>query len=158
MPGRHDFDFLLGKNWDVKNRVLVERLAGSDEWTEFDAELVDGRRILGDLGNVDRFIGTRDGQSFEATSIRIYNPQTRRWTIHWVDTLTTTLTEQVTGGFEQGVGTFHGEETYRGRPVKLRFRWTDVTEQSAHWDQAYFDEANQTWETNWIMEFRARHG
>jgi hypothetical protein len=153
-----DFDFLAGKRWDVKNRVLKDRLAGSTEWTEFDAQLLDFRKILGGLGNIDRFVGTRDGQPFEAISLRIFNPKTEEWTIYWADTVSATLNEQVTGRFRAGVGEFLGRESYRGRPVELRFRWTDVSRDSARWEQAYFDEERGAWETNWIMEFTARDG
>jgi hypothetical protein len=67
--------------------------------------------------------------------------------------LEATLTEQVVGGFKSGVGEFFGGESFQGKDVKLRFRWTDVGEHGARWEQAYFDEARDAWETNWIMEF-----
>jgi len=28
MAGKSDFDFLIGKDWNVRNRVLAERLGG----------------------------------------------------------------------------------------------------------------------------------
>ena len=48
----------------------------------------------------------------------------------------------------------------RGRGAKeaLRFRWNDMTERSAPWEQAYYDEARNGWEVNWVMEFTARPG
>ncbi len=155
MAGKSDFDFLIGTDWNVRNRVLAERLAGCDEWTEFDARLLDVRKILGGLGNIDRFVGTRDGESFEAISLRLFNPQERTWTIYWADTVSAVLTQQVVGGFESGVGRFSGNEIHDGRNVQLRFLWTDVTESSARWEQAYFDADRDDWETNWIMEFTA---
>ena len=44
-----DFDFWMG-DWKVQNRRLRERLAGSDEWEEFEAESK-AWPILGGLGN-----------------------------------------------------------------------------------------------------------
>ena len=44
-----DFDFLIGC-WNVHNRRLRERLAGTDEWDECDACFV-ARRILAGMGN-----------------------------------------------------------------------------------------------------------
>ncbi|HXV76536.1 MAG TPA: hypothetical protein VD788_09470 [Candidatus Polarisedimenticolaceae bacterium] len=148
-----DFDFLVGRNWHVRNRVRVERLANCDEWTEFDARLLDVRKILGGLGNIDRFSARRDGKPFEAVSLRLFNPSSGLWTIYWADNVSATLTEQVTGRFVDGVGEFLGRETYRGQTVELRFRWTDVTERSPRWEQAYLDESTGEWETNWIMRF-----
>ena len=152
----NDFDFLVGKDWDVRNRVLKERLVGCDEWTEFDARLLDVRRILAGLGNIDRFVGTRDGKPFEAISLRLFNPETGLWTIYWADTSSAVLTEQVVGKFRSGEGHFEGKETHDGKDVRLRFHWSDMTERSARWEQAYFDEAREHWETNWVMEFTAR--
>lgn len=149
----NDFDFLVGKEWDVRNRVLKQRLVGSTEWTEFDARLLDVRKILGGLGNIDRFVGSRDGAAFEAISFRIFNPKTRDWTIYWADTNSAKLTEQVVGRFESGVGEFLGQEMFAGRRVRLRFRWSEIGEHGARWEQAYYDEERETWETNWIMEF-----
>jgi hypothetical protein len=48
-----DFDFWPGK-WTIHNRRLRKRLAGSDEWKEFEATSV-ARPILGGLGNEDEF-------------------------------------------------------------------------------------------------------
>ena len=34
--------------------------------------------------------------------------------------------------------------------------WSDVTEQTAHWEQAFSADGGQTWETNWIMDLTRR--
>jgi hypothetical protein len=49
--GRHDFDFLHG-HWHSRQRKLKDRLAGCDEWEEFDTDL-QCRPVLGGLGNID---------------------------------------------------------------------------------------------------------
>ena len=48
-PSTRDFDFWMGR-WKVHNRRLRERLAGSDEWGEFEAMSV-ARPILDGMGN-----------------------------------------------------------------------------------------------------------
>lgn len=151
--GARDFDFLIGSRWRVHNRVLAERLAGSSEWREFEATLQDGLRIAGGLGNVDRFLALRDGESFEGNSLRLFDPKTREWTIYWIDSRDPALRFQVRGRFEDGVGTFYGEDPFEGRSVRLRFLWTRASESEARWEQAYWDEAAGDWETNWVMEF-----
>ena len=47
MSEASDFDFLPGE-WTIQNRRLRKRLAGSDEWEEFEATSV-ARHILGGL-------------------------------------------------------------------------------------------------------------
>jgi len=152
---RTDFDFLLGREWTVHNRVLNGRLEGATEWTEFDARLTDVRPILGGLGNVDRMLATRGGESFEGSSIRIFDPRTSQWTIYWVDTDNPTLRPQVVGGFTGAGGDFFGSEAYRGDTVRLRFRWEVTSASAARWEQAYWDARANEWETNWTMEFVA---
>lgn len=142
------------KDWAIRNRVLEERLAGCDRWRELDARLTDVRTVLGGLGNIDRFSAERDGKPFEAISLRLWNPAAEEWTIWWADSRTVRLEKQVRGRFESGTGNFFGERLLRGRTVKVRFRWSEIEERSARWEQAYL-EATGEWETNWIMEFRA---
>src|SRR5207244_8679775 len=48
---KNDFDFLFGR-WRVHHRRLRERLAGCNEWQEFDGTSV-AQPILGGLGNID---------------------------------------------------------------------------------------------------------
>ena len=49
--GARDFDFWFGR-WKVRNRRLRERLAGSEEWDEFEATST-AWPILDGLGNED---------------------------------------------------------------------------------------------------------
>lgn len=145
------FDFLEGK-WHVHNRKLKTRLAGSNEWTEFPATL-EFRKILNGLANIDQYRAAFDGEPFEGASLRVFNPATELWTIYWMDTHKPVLAEQVVGTFQDGRGEFFGEEEFNGHNVKLRFLWSETTTPRPRWEQAYFDEAKQEWETNWVMEF-----
>ena len=150
-----DFNFLNGKNWKVTNSLLKERLAGNKERESFEARLFNFQLILGGLGNIDQFSGARNGISFEASSLRIYNEQEKKWSIYWIDNISQELVPQVVGSFKDGIGEFFGSEKYKEKEVKLRFLWSDISENHARWEQAYFDEQNRIWETNWVMEFIA---
>jgi hypothetical protein len=70
-----------------------------------------------------------------------------------MDSATCALTFQVEGRFVDGVGLFAGEEEAGGRMRKLRFQWRQTGAQTARWEQAYYLEETQGWETNGIMEF-----
>ena len=69
-----DFDFWLG-SWNVANRRLRRRLAGSDDWEEFAATAV-ARPILDGLGNEDVFTTDHDG-GFVGMSFRFFDPEKR---------------------------------------------------------------------------------
>ena len=151
-----DFDFLLG-SWDVANRMLRRRLAGSDDWEEFAATAV-VRPILDGLGNEDVFRTEHDG-GFVGMSFRFFDPEKRRWSIYWADSRRPgELDPPVVGCFEGDLGVFHGEDVHRGRPVLVRFTWSRVTTESPRWEQAFSDDGGRTWETNWVMDFAPAEG
>ena len=146
----HDFDFIFGR-WKVHNRRLKERLVGSHEWESFDAE----QRCwptLGGMGNMDEFITNAFGDThFVGMSIRLFDPQTRAWSIYWVDNHRVTLEPPVVGCFEHGVGTFHGRDEHQGTPVLARFVWIADAEHP-RWEQSFSTDEGKTWELNWVME------
>lgn len=57
------------------------------------------------------------------------------------------------GKFENGVGTFFGEDTFEGKPIRLRFIWSEITATHARWEQAFSPDGGATWEVNWVMHF-----
>ena len=67
--GRRDFDFYFGR-WKVENRRLAKRLAGSDDWIEFEAT-DECRPILAGLGSVDRYRTDWNG-GIEGFALRLY--------------------------------------------------------------------------------------
>ena len=148
----HDFDFLIGK-WRVHHRRLKDRLAGSHEWVEFEGEsrlwiTMDGHGTVD-----DNLIGLPDGP-YRAMGIRGYDPKTQTWAIWWLDARNPhSIEPPVVGNFQNGVGTFEGDDTFRGKPIKVRFIWSRITPGSAHWEQAFSPDGGKTWETNWKMDF-----
>ncbi|MGH3023744.1 MAG: hypothetical protein ACRDNI_08830 [Gaiellaceae bacterium] len=146
-----DFDFWIG-SWNVHNRWLRERLAGSDEWEEFEATSV-ARLLLDGLGNEDEFRTDHAG-GFIGMSFRFFDPNTKQWSIYWADSRRPgVLDPPVFGSFAGDVGVFEGKDTYAGRPIHVRFTWSGITTSTPRWEQAFSDDNGTTWETNWVMEF-----
>jgi len=149
--GRNDFDFLVGK-WRVHHRRLQRRLAGDTHWDEFagGSEL---RKILGGLGNVDDNVIELPGGTYRAATVRQFDPETRLWSIWWIDGRHHGIGAPVHGSFQDGVGTFLGDDVFDGRPIKVRFLWSDITPNAARWQQAFSPDAGVSWEDNWFMRF-----
>ena len=113
MSEASDFDFLPGE-WKVHNRRLRKRLAGSDEWEEFEATSV-ARHILGGCGNEDEFRTDHDG-GFVGMSFRFFDPSSRQWSIYWADSRRPgVLDPPLFGSFSGDTGVFHGDDTFAGR-------------------------------------------
>jgi hypothetical protein len=154
--GAKDFDFWMG-SWKVHNRVLRERLAGSTEWVEFEATSV-ARPLLDGLGNEDEFRTDHDG-GFIGMSFRFYDPEKDQWAIYWADTRRPGLLDApVFGSFSGDVGIFEGDDTFEGRPIRMRFVWSGITTPTPRWEQAFSEDGGETWETNWIMDFTPLDG
>lgn len=151
-----DFDFWLG-TWQGQNRRLRERLAGCDEWDEFEGTCV-ARPILDGLGNIEEFRTDYAG-GFVGMGLRIFDPETRLWAIYWADSRRTGLLEPpVVGSFADGIGRFECDEIFEGRPIIVRYTWSDITEASARWQQSFSEDGGSTWETNWTVEHRRVDG
>lgn len=151
LAGLHDFDFLVG-DWRVHHRVLK---ADSHEWVEFEGTSRT-RPLMQGFGNVEDNVLGAPGGTYSAVGLRAYDPKTGRWAIWWVDGRNPlgSLDPPVQGRFENGVGRFYSDDTLKGKPIRTRYTWSNITPTSARWEQAYSPDAGKTWETNWTMEFR----
>jgi hypothetical protein len=150
-PTARDFDFWMGR-WSVRNRWLRTRLAGSTDWEEFDASVV-ARPMLDGLGNEDMFRTDHAG-GFTGMSFRFLDPEAGRWSIYWADSRRPgRLDPPVLGGFDGDSGVFEGDDVLDGRPIRVRFTWSEITTPTPRWEQAFSDDGGDTWETNWVMDF-----
>lgn len=148
----HDFDFLVG-SWKVHHWRLKDRLANSHEWVEFEGTSSMWMSLNGQGTLDENYIGLPSGP-YHAVGIRGYDPKTQTWAIWWLDARQPHMIEPpVVGNFTNGVGTFEGDDTFNGKPIKVRFIWSDITADSAHWEQAFSPDGGKTWETNWRMQF-----
>ncbi|WP_266172182.1 hypothetical protein [Dyella subtropica] len=149
----HDFDLFFG-TWHSRQRRLKERLAGSKEWIEFEGTQV-VRPLLDGHGNMteNRFT-MPDGTTRHGVTLRAFDPKSQRWSIWWLDGNDPTKIDiPVVGAFENGVGTFYSDDTFNGKPIKVRFKWLNITPTTLQWEQAYSPDGGKTWETNWIAYF-----
>jgi hypothetical protein len=140
----------MGK-WSVRSRRLRERLAGCDEWIEFDATLT-AWPLLDGYANGDAFRADW-GDGLVGTTLRLFDPTTSRWSIYWAGKANPVLDPPVVGAFDGDRGTFEGEDVFDGRPILVRFIWSRVTTPTPRWEQAFSEDGGRTWETNWVMDY-----
>lgn len=151
--GRADFDFLFG-DWRVQHRKLKRRLVGETAWDAFDGTCA-ARPVLGGLGNYDDNVLDGPGDPYRALTVRRFDPAARLWSIWWIDTriASATIDPPTVGGFEDGVGRFFCDDTFDGRPIRVRYLWSEIARESLRWQQAFSVDGGRTWETNWDMRF-----
>ena len=147
----NDFDWLIG-TWQTTQRKLVKPLSGNDEWETTGGTLT-CHNLFGGAANVDEV--DLPGFGFKGISLRLLDPTTQQWSIYWVNSRNGQLAlPPVVGHFdEQGVGEFFSEEDYEGRPIRVRYRWSNITATTARWEQAFSTDGGETWETNWESDF-----
>lgn len=146
--GRHDFDWEIG-TWKTHLKRRVRPLTGSDEWVEYQGTTV-VRKVLDGRANLVELEVKGPAGLIEGLSLRLYDPQARLWSLHYANIANGALTPPVTGRFESGRGEFFASDTLDGRPIRIRFVISDITADSAHFEQAFSADDGKTWETNWI--------
>ncbi len=149
--GQHDFDFNLG-TWKTHVSRLEHPLAGSTTWVEYDGiarvgKVWDGRANLLEL-EVDGPAGRIEG-----AGLRLYNAESRQWSLNWVNSRDGVLQEPMIGGFENGRGEFYDSELFDGRLILSRNSFSHITPTSSRFEQAFSADGGKTWETNWVMTF-----
>jgi hypothetical protein len=151
--GVNAFDARPGA-WKVRHRRLKERLAGSTEWVDFGGDQTWWPTLAG-AGNVDDNVFAMPNGSYNGVTLRAYDPKTDQWSIWWLDGRNPhgDLEPPMKGRFVDGVASFHADDTLRGKPIKVRFIWSNITPTTAHWEQAFSPDGGKTWETNWFSDF-----
>lgn len=155
--GAQDFDFFMG-HWSIENKKLLQPLTGSDQWESFMATQ-HAQKLPAGIGNYDEFTPLDWRPGFIGMSLRIYNPETGMWSIYWlnnknggIEASTGMLAAPVVGQFQNGVGSFLGPDQFDGKAILVRYTWSDISPNSARWQQAFSSDEGLNWETNWIMQ------
>ena len=150
--GADGFDFLIG-TWSVRHRRLTSRLTGSTDWQEFGGTS-SVHRILAGHGNLDDNWIDLPGGAYRAATVRLFDTATGHWSIWWFDGRRPAILEPpVVGGFIGDRGVFQVDDVFEGRPIRVRYIWSDTKGPSPRWEQAFSPDQGVSWETNWVMEF-----
>ena len=147
-----DFDFIIGQ-WQVHHRRLRHRLQDCQEWVSFSGRS-EFRKLMNGQGNVDDNWLDLPGDPYHAATLRAFDPKTQQWAIWWLDgRYPANIDAPMRGSFANGIGLFLADDTFEGRPIRVRFIWTTSTPQGPRWEQAFSVDGGESWETNWVMDF-----
>src|ERR1043165_1781565 len=146
--GAHDFDFELGK-WHTHLRRRLNPLTGSNTWIEMDGTSI-VRPLLSGRANIVELVADGAGRHIEAVSLRLYHPESKLWDLPYANAASGELTQPTVGEFRIGRGEFYDQEPIGGRATLVKFIISDITPDSAHFEQSFSDDGGKTWEVNWI--------
>jgi len=148
--GAHDFDWEIG-SWQTRVRVLSNPLSGEPpRWVDYAGTSVVKPLLDGRANFVELSVAGPTGK-IEGGSLRLYNPQSRQWSLNYANLRNGLLTSPVYGGFDsRGRGLFYGPDTLNGRAILVRFIITRVSPDEARFEQSYSTDGGVTWEDNWL--------
>ena len=146
--GQHDFDFEIGA-WKTQLRRRLRPLTGSTTWVEYQGTTV-VRKIWNGRANLVELEVDGPPGHIEGLSLRLYNPESRQWSLNYSNSASGTMSQPVIGEFKNGRGEFFGQDFLNGRAILVRFIISDITPDSCHFEQSFSDDGGNTWESNWI--------
>ena len=149
--GQRDFDFELG-SWKIHLKRLEHPLTGSSSWVEFDGISVT-RKVWNGRAELEQFETDGAAGHIEGLTLRLYNPQSRQWSLYWANSKNGMVElPACVGEFRNGRGEFIDQEPFNGRMILVRMVWSEITPTSAHSEQSFSDDGGKTWEVNWITD------
>src|SRR4030095_5025679 len=121
--GQHDFDFEIG-TWKTHLSRLLHPLTGSTTWVEYEGTSV-VRKVWNGRANLVELVADGPAGHFEGLNLRLYNPQSRQWNLHFANSKNGLMSPPTIGEFRNGRGEFYNQETLNGRAILVRFVISD---------------------------------
>ncbi|MGE3949742.1 MAG: hypothetical protein AB7F88_00330 [Pyrinomonadaceae bacterium] len=146
--GQHDFDWEIG-TWKTHLKRRLKPLTGSETWVEYEGTSV-VRKVWNGRANLVELDVRGPSGRIEALALRLYNPESRQWSLNFSNSAGGTMAPPTIGEFKNGRGEFYNQETLNGRSIFVRFIIYCSTPDVCRFEQAFSDDGGKTWEVNWI--------
>ncbi len=135
--------------WDTQLKRLREPLSGKTDWIAYAGTSV-VKQVSGQRANPVELDVRGPAGHIAGLSLRLYQPASGQWTLHFANLANGKMTDAMTGAFSQGIGTFYGQDSANGRVVFVRFLVIPLNRDQWRFEQAYSADGGKTWEDNWI--------
>jgi hypothetical protein len=146
--GQYDFDFNIG-TWKTHIKRLRHPLANSTEWFEMHGTVAVSK-VWNGRANLEEIEIDGPNGHLEGLTLRLYNPESHQWFLHWVNASDGILGQPMIGEFKNGQGEFYDQETFNGRAILVRQIFSNITTNSYNFEQSFSDDGGKTWESNWV--------
>jgi hypothetical protein len=145
--GQRDFDWEIGTWQTHLNDCSIRSPARPVGWStraRRSSASADGRANLVEL-EVKGPAG-----AIEALSLRLYNPESRQWSLNFSNSRGGTMTIPAIGEFKNGRGEFYNQDTLDGRSIFVKFVIHCESADVCRFEQSFSGDGGQTWEANWV--------
>jgi hypothetical protein len=156
LGGQHDFDFEFG-SWKAHLKRIRHPLSGDKTWVSYDGMSI-VHPLLGGRENVGELDVRGPAGVIEGLTIRTFDVAKHQWNVSWVNAADGSVTTPMIGGFRDGEGLFYGNDTLGGKPILVRFRFTNLSPQHFAFEQAFSNDGGKRWEVNWKATFDRTDG
>ena len=146
--GQHDFDFEIGR-WTTRLKRRTQPLTSDTTWAAYEGTTV-VRKVWNGRANLVELDVAGPAGRIEALSLRLYNPQSRQWSLNFSSSRSGTLSLPTIGEFNGTRGEFYAQESLDGRAILVRFIISPVAPDTCRFEQAFSTDGGRTWEVNWI--------
>jgi hypothetical protein len=99
---QRDFDFEIG-TWTTRASRRVRPLTGSTTWVHYEGT-TRVRKVWDGRANLVELVADGTGGHFEGLSLRLYDPTSRRWSLHFASSGRGEMSPPTFGVFENGRG------------------------------------------------------
>src|SRR5436305_7221810 len=124
--GQHDFDFAVG-TWNTRVRRLLKPLSGPNDWVE-GTGTVSTRKVWGGRAQLEELTMDTGDTHLKGLALRLYNPKTRQWRLHWANAKKGVLSDPpASGASKTGRGEFSYAEGLTGKPGFAGQSSSDIT-------------------------------
>jgi hypothetical protein len=145
-----DYSFLIGKH-KVHHRKLKERFNNCEEWIDIEGSKTTELLLTG-ISNIEKhYLSDSNQKPMEAFALRLFNPETKLWSLYWADSNSGVLDSPLLGSFENNIGLFFGKDIFDGKDILVQFQYDRTDADNPVWGQAFSNDNGKTWEWNWFM-------
>jgi hypothetical protein len=145
--GQQDFDFEIG-TWKTRVSRRVRPLTGSNTWVDYEGTSV-VRKIWNGKANLVELEVDGTAGHIEGLSLRLYNPESRQWSLNYANSSSGSLTAPVVGEFRHGRGEFFGQDSLDGKQIFVKFVIWCSSQTTCHFEQSFSSDGGRNWEVNW---------
>jgi hypothetical protein len=79
-----------------------------------------------------------------------YDKNTQQWNLYFPQG--NAMGAPAIGGFHDGVGTFMGQDSYKGRIMLVRQQWTPKGPDAYHFEHSFSPDDGKTWVPNFMAD------